>query len=259
MSNHPLPPLLVGSSEPKEFHHLGILSQIPERRGCDFLFRAHHHWVGIQRKQFPEDLLASLLSDGRLKTQLAKMEAHKIPWRIILFEGVPHWTNDGLDSTLYHGGSIFNLRQYFGLSLTLSLVYGCVILWSASIAHTIELIPAIVKWFADDQHHSLTVRTPPNPWGLPHPQHNQMLQGLPGVGAKLAGDILEYFGAFPLAWTCETEADLTKIPGIGKKRAKDLWEFLTQPLPELRRYQADDTNDTTNDQADPFDLRGVSK
>src|SRR3972149_9392922 len=61
--------MLCSPTEPPRLKAIGTVSPIPERYGCDFLIITKQTRIGIQRKQFPEDLLASL-ADGRLYEQL---------------------------------------------------------------------------------------------------------------------------------------------------------------------------------------------
>jgi ERCC4-type nuclease len=52
-----------------------------------------------------------------------------------------------------------------------------------------------------------------------------ILQGLAGIGPRLATRILEHFQGLPIAWTV-TERELTAVRGLGPVRAKRLSESL---------------------------------
>src|SRR5690606_37254518 len=66
--------LLISPTEPPAVRALGTTSSTPELYGCDILIVANKTRTGVQRKKFPEDLVASL-ADGRLYSQLPKMAA----------------------------------------------------------------------------------------------------------------------------------------------------------------------------------------
>ena len=51
--------------------------------------------------------------------------------------------------------------------------------------------------------------------------------GFPGIGVGVADSILAHFGRVPLKWDC-TVAELIKVPGVGKVRAKALVEALKE-------------------------------
>jgi ERCC4-type nuclease len=52
-----------------------------------------------------------------------------------------------------------------------------------------------------------------------------ILQGVAGIGPRLATRILEHFRGLPIAWTV-TERELAAVRGLGPVRAKRLSESL---------------------------------
>ena len=66
---------------------------LPEQHGADALSVVSGRGkLAIQRKSFPDDLLASI-DDGRLARELAMLARTEYP--VLLVEGRPQWTADG--------------------------------------------------------------------------------------------------------------------------------------------------------------------
>ena len=87
--------LLVSPTERRLLRLLGergLSSSLPERFGADILVFTPRGRLGIQRKEFPSDLFASL-GDSRLTRELALMQGLEFKWLIV--EGTPTYTSDG--------------------------------------------------------------------------------------------------------------------------------------------------------------------
>ena len=83
--------MLASPTEPKQLRDLGTTSSIPENHGADFLIVAQKRRIGVQRKQFPGDLLASL-NDGRLYNQIPHLS--ELDHALLIVEGHGRWTDD---------------------------------------------------------------------------------------------------------------------------------------------------------------------
>ena len=65
--------ILCSPTEPRSLvAELGKTSGKPEQYGVDFMWMSHGFWYGVQRKQYPNDLEASL-NDGRLQKELGQI------------------------------------------------------------------------------------------------------------------------------------------------------------------------------------------
>jgi ERCC4-type nuclease len=88
---------------------------------------------------------------------------------------------------------------------------------SEDLADTIDWVLVTERWCAATDHTTLQPKAHKvvGAWGERANDHyrQQMLMGLPGVGAGLAKRILGSIG-FPMKLT----KDMTKVPGIGKKK-----------------------------------------
>ena len=216
--------MLISPTEPQRLRELGTTSSIPEKHGADFLILGKQYRIGVQRKQFPGDLLASL-ADGRLYGQLPLIS--ELEQAIVLIEGYGKWTEDGeLISDDFHR---FTITQMYGLFNTIMFEFGIPVYQVKDIAATEDYLTILEGWAGKDKHQSLKSRPGPegDSWGTSEKHHAQhILQGFPGVGPELAARIIERFDGVPLAWTA-TIMELMEVPGIGKQKALAIMESLT--------------------------------
>jgi ERCC4-type nuclease len=181
--------------------------------------------LAIQRKTYPDDLLASL-DDGRLAREMALLTRTEYP--VLLLEGQPSWTSDG--HLMRTHGSRWTRAQLRNLTRSVALVHGVAVEHTADITDTVSAIQEFEAWFRKDVHRSLLARskrTYRDSWGTSDKRDfaRFFLQGLPGVGSVLAEAMYDHFEKVPVSWGC-TFDELKAVPGIGDKRAKALWETL---------------------------------
>jgi len=62
-------------------------------------------------------------------------------------------------------------------------------------------------------------------------QRRYLLCAIPGIGEHLASNLMERYGSVDALCRAEPK-ELEKVPGFGKKRARDLHEFLHEPTSE---------------------------
>lgn len=197
------------------------VSNLPERYGCDVIWRAQDQWWGIQRKEV-KDFFASVI-DGRLAVELAQMRGHlAIP--LVVLEGKMIWSTDG---TLMHStyGQTITRQSFHGMLFSITYE-GAHVLFTDSTQGTAELVRSLAIWSRKDNHNSMRRRpgaSPSSSWGKASNEDwaRHLLQGFPGIGPEVASAIIRHFGRVPLRWDCEP-SDLVRIPGIGKTRAKTL-------------------------------------
>lgn len=215
--------LLVSSTEPFTFKHLGQSSQTPERYGCDFLIVSGKAKTGVQRKKFPADLISSL-ADGRLYEQLHLMQ--KLDRALIVLEGYGNWTSEGELIDMAQ----FTKKQFYGLIASIAFEFGVEVFQVRNMQETIEFLTSLESWSSKDRHTSLRTRPGPqkDSWGKVGLREVGMhvLQSFPGVGPQLAGRIFDHFGGVPMTWDFDGPEGLTAVPGIGKGKAKSIYEGL---------------------------------
>lgn len=215
--------MLVSSTEPFNFKHLGKSSTTPERYGCDFLIVARGQRTGVQRKKFPSDLLASL-ADGRLYGQLNQMRV--LDRAFIVLEGYGKWTMDGelIDF------QAFTKRQLYSLIASLAFEFGVEVLIVRDMKETIEFLESLESWCQKEKHSSLRTRPGPSKdsWGQIGIREIgiHLLQSFPGVGPELAGRIYDHFEGVPLEWSFSGPDSLMMIPGIGRAKAENIYGAL---------------------------------
>lgn len=212
--------VFVAPTEPERLKAIGLSSLLPEEYGVDILWESELGRVGIQRKVFPGDFLASV-HDGRLNKEYAQMRSLDLAY--LLLEGKEFWTEEGAlirdPSGVRRAWSRDQHRNY----LASVQLRGVMVLSSDDLSDTLRMVAALRVWSNKPDHHSLDTR--PNPsgdqWGkvtnLDYQSH--ILQGLPGIGPKQSQGIIATLG-FPLCLRegVDREALMT-VPGIGKGRA----------------------------------------
>lgn len=174
--------------------------------------------VGVQRKEI-HDLIASR-SDGRLAKELAQMKA--LDQGILLIEGRLKWTSDGVLST---SRSKWTRAEHMGLLFSVQST-GVWVNSSESLSESREYLRSLEKWFSKESHKGINVRPKPTTlWGTRTNRDYAIhfIQGLDGIGPKVAGDIFDKFG-MPFNLTIGV-ADLMTVPGVGKKRAEKIWRL----------------------------------
>jgi ERCC4-type nuclease len=199
------------------------VSNLPEQYGCDIIWRAQDQWWGIQRKEV-KDFFASV-QDGRLAVELAQMRGNlAIP--LVVIEGRMNWSADDILMHSTYGQTI--TRQMFHGMLFGITYEGANVFFTDSTKHTAGLVRHLSVWSRKDSHNSMRRRPgaeASSMWGKASNEDwaRHLLQGFPGIGPAVADAITRHFGRVPLRWDCEP-ADLVRIPGIGKVRAKALIE-----------------------------------
>lgn len=207
--------LYVSPAEPREYWSLGKSSPLPEKFGSDFLFANDKiGLVGIQRKRFPDDFLASLRGNDRVSRELQQMK--QLDYGIWILEGLGNWTNDGY--LIYGGRYKYYEEELWGFQLSVGRM-GYNVFRVRDQQSCIKLISRIQIWAAKDEHDSLFRRPKPSRWGEAGSREWSLhfLQGLPGIGHGLAEKILDYFGKVPFdaGFTFQEMSE-----AIGPKRAK---------------------------------------
>lgn len=198
-------------------------SNLPEQYGCDIIWRAQEQWWGIQRKEV-KDFFASV-QDGRLAVELAQMRGNlAIP--LVIIEGKMIWSEDDI---LMHTtfGKPVTRASFHGMLFAITYE-GANVFFTDSTKHTAALVTHLASWSQKDDHNSMRRRPGPDVasmWGKATNKDwaRHLLQSFPGIGPTVASDIIEHFGRVPMRWDCEP-ADLVRIPGVGKVRAKALIE-----------------------------------
>lgn len=207
----------------------GETSMLPERFGCDILWRAQGDWWGIQRKELA-DFIASI-QDGRLAREVSMMRP--LPMKFVIIEGKVQYTTD--DLLMYNKRSSRVTRQQFiGMQVSLMDI-GVNVMYSRDQHDTADQARIIAGWSMKGEHKSLMRRPGPTPqWGhaTDHDWALHLLQGFDGLGIEKCKAILNHFGGVPMDWSC-TEQELMQVPGIGKTLARRMINALTRVEPAV--------------------------
>lgn len=211
--------IYVSGAEPPELRILGTSSNLPETFGADFLFASNAFgMVGIQRKRFPEDLVASM-NDGRLGKELIQLQALDV--RLLILEGVPLFTDRG---DLIFDYSNMTKQSLLALQMSLIAHHRVVPLWTQSIEDTVQTIQTIYDYCAKaTSSSSLTGRVRKMKWGDGTAREFAVFfaEGIPGIGRTRAEALVEKFGGLPIQLTV-TRDQLLEVEGIGPKAADSI-------------------------------------
>lgn len=223
--------MLNSPQEPKKLKVV-LMEQIPdciqdpvcEEYGADFLLSTNRGLVGIQRKKFPGDFLASI-QDGRLVKELAQLR--ELEFRIILLEGKPRYTKDGV---LLNGRrhSAYTRTGFRNLCRSLQYVEGCYIEWSSNIPDTIAVLKELQGYFDKGLHASLHARHRfESKLFVPSRQERLQFfyQGLPAISVVRSIKLSEVYES-PIDLFNAEISDLSKIHGIGKNIATGIYNFI---------------------------------
>lgn len=215
-----------------ELRRLGRTHPMLEKHyGCDFMFAAPEiGLIGIQRKQFPEDFIASLRGGDRVSRELQMMK--RLDMGIWILEGMGNWTNDGF--LVYGGRYKYYEYELWGFQLSLANVWGYPLFRVRDMASTIKLIERIQIWANKPDHDSLLVRPKPGRWGEAGSVEwiLHFLQGIPGVGVGMAKRIHSAFGRVPFKADFEY-ADM--VVAVGPSLARTVCELFGVEVPKLEK------------------------
>ena len=221
---------LISPSETALAEKLGeraIISPLTEEKGADILIYTTQGLIGIQRKEVPHDFISSF-TDGRMAREASLLKTH-CRFRILLEEGRFRYYPDTRLVVDRKEPSRFTRRQIHGMENDIRFVMGIDIVRTEDIDETAEYIKHLPEFIEKKKHLGLYARpSAQGTWYVPTARDIELwlLQSFPGIGPTLADNIVTHFGKIPMGWTC-TLTELEQVPGLGKKRAKAIFDILS--------------------------------
>lgn len=217
--------ILVSPTEPIHVKALGKVSSAPEDYGCDVLLSSRVGRLGIQRKKFPEDLVASI-SDGRLSDQLVKMA--ELSRACVVLVGYPVFTRDG-DLVMDNWSKRkWNFDSIWGAVASIALEAQVGTFWVRDEGEFVDLVGVLERWNKRTDHSTTRTRSRPKAkgWGISRTlQQSHFIQGLPSVGPELADRIVGHFGGLPMRWSVG-QKEMLEVPGVGKAKVAKMGEMI---------------------------------
>jgi ERCC4-type nuclease len=200
---------------------IGVTSSLPEQYGVDVMWKSKLGVIGIQRKEFPNDFLASV-HDGRLNREYAQMKALDVA--VLVLEGRASWTTEGVLIKDRNGKRHpWNKQQHRNYLASVQL-RGIQVHNTESLRDTIDFVNHLHGWSEKDSHTGLDSRPAAQgpQWGTASNEDyvRYLYQSLPGINTVLATAIHQHLG---MIFRLEVgEEELMTVPGIGKGRAKNI-------------------------------------
>lgn|SRR5690606_18263517 len=219
--------MIVAPTEPAVIREAGTrVSTLPERYGVDVLWgSATSGLVGVQRKEFPGDFLASVV-DGRLAKEVAQMRGLDI--RVLVLEGRATWTTEGQLVTSWGQAWTKTAHRRYLCSLAAEGVW---VFSTDNVDDTVTFLRDLHAWTRKPEHRALRTRpgAKRDRWGRVSSRAYQLhlIQGIDGVGPELAERILDTIG-MPFGLRV-TEEDLLRVHGIGPRTARRIVETFREP------------------------------
>jgi len=219
-----------------------IVSSLPEQKGADVLIYSKQGLIGLQRKEVPNDFLASF-TDGRMARETSLL-AESCKFSRVVAEGKFRFWPDGRvltgkinPRTKKPEPSRFTRAHIYGMIFDIEFIKGIPVDWTDDIDSTVSYIRSLINFTSREKHLGLYTRpSAKGNWFVPTTKDIDLwlLQAFEGIGPTTADKIVQHFsGRIPVRWTCTLE-ELVGVPGLGRKKAGRLWESLPASEPVLK-------------------------
>ena len=175
----------------------------------DYIINGH---ITVERKT-AKDFILSII-DGRLFSQALRLKKYT-ETHLIVVEG----------TDLFRTGYDIHPEAIKGAIVSLSVSWQIPLIFSKSTNGTAEILH--IASLQDAKYHDeLLKRMGRKPKRI-QTRRLHILQGLPGIGPKIAKKMLEHFGSIETVITASEEA-LANVEGIGKKKAVKIREIVSR-------------------------------
>ena len=172
-------------------------------------YRISNHIV-VERKT-TKDFVLSII-DGRLFPQAALLKRHtETPFMVI----------EGMD--LFYTGYKINHQAIKGAIVSLSVSWQLPLIFSKTPCGTAEIL-IMAGMHGAKYKNDVLKRMGRKPKRI-QTRKLYLLQGLPGIGPRMAKRMLEHFGSVEKVFTANEE-ELIRLEGIGKKKAMKIREII---------------------------------
>ena len=168
----------------------------------------------VERKTF-QDLVQSVYKK-RLFEQIERL--HQVyPRCCLIVEG----------DIGYGLATLYNPLIFWGALAKATVEWGIPIVFTLNEDQTAQFIFSLAKKLQEEEKERVEVRYKPKFYTRTD-QQRFAVQGLPGIGPKLADKLLQTFGSVRRVFTA-TKDELFRVEGFGKKRTEEIIQFLDAP------------------------------
>ncbi len=193
------------SGIPEALSQAGCDVEVRQLKAGDYLINDQ---ILVERKT-NTDFIQTLISNRLFKQCYKLKETTYIP--SFLIEGTPY-------KTAHH----ITREALRGALASIAISWQIPINYTSGIEDTVSMLMLIANQYVNGRDELYRKGYKPKSFKK---QQLYFLQGLPLVSSHLASDLLKHFGSLQTLLQA-SESDLLNVPGIGKKRAQLIREFL---------------------------------
>lgn len=210
------------SGVPSLLSKLGILVVYKQLKVGDYLLPGD---CCVERKTV-KDFLHSLY-DGRLFDQVSRVrEVYDVPLLIVEGDFWSVWSR------------FSNKNALIGALASLALEFNVKLFYTYDREETARLLASLTRKCSSIGQASRFILHKKPPLEKIEEWQVYLVQSLPNVGPKLAYRLLEKFGS-PINVFNASIADLSRVEGLGVKRAEQIFELLRRPFKKVREKKTE--------------------
>ena len=217
---------MISAHEPRHIKRLfGDTAIEDPSMGYDMKLYTNPAVIGLERKKFPSDFLASI-QDGRLNREILAMREDTDIQILVPHGRTPKYDKDGILTVV--GDRKWTKKGITNIFRTIQYVEGVYVEWAKNDAELVQMIHDLQDYFDKKEHDSLRSRPRiKTNWMVPSRAERIIywMQGLPGVGTTTAKKLYEKFPAPLLLFQANID-DIDDVPRVGKSMAVGIYNFL---------------------------------
>lgn len=217
--------VIITTNEPPKVREL-FADRVEIPMDFDMMLYTNQGKIGIERKDIPSDLLASV-GDGRLQREIVAMR-NMTDYQFVILHGRFIYRQDGTLSSAGFGRN-WTKRAIRNLLRSLELVEGVYVEQAETNEDLVNLVNELQDYFDKAKHLSTKKARPKIQTDWLSPTRIEMVrhfyQGLPRISAVRAKQLEEKFPNPTDLFQASTD-DILELSGFGKNLANGIYDFL---------------------------------